>query len=228
MGNIDGQWITWNGKHILIKNGQTKDEVVKQLAKKFIKDNSKKQTEDLVDKKNREIKEHEDEAKKLNNDRKVVFTRDDLRKEDYYSRDYEIMHSSADDLKKKRLAEMVEKAKKEEELQAQKRAERKAKDEERKKKLEGVDPKSRYKKSLASLDYEEWHKSYDKGVIISRAKMPLKDGGWKYVYKASWAHTDPNDPYKDSPISAVYGDTVQEVLDSAEKGKNAQRDRDKK
>ena len=78
----DGQWITWEGKHIFIPNGKSKDEVVKQFIsksrgedatkeRKNPVDTDKKGTsdksdeEDLVDKKNREIKEREENTKKL-------------------------------------------------------------------------------------------------------------------------------------------------------------------
>ena len=225
MSNSDGQWITWNGRHILIKDGQSKDEVVKQLAKKFIANKAKKQSEDLVDKKNREIKEHEEEAKRLNSsDKKIIFSKSLTEKTDYHSRDYEIMNTSPEEWAKKRANRLIENAERADKERERQKAERKAKEEERKKKLDGVDPKSRYTKPINSLEFEEWHRSHDKDVMISRGRMPLKDGGWKYVYKVSWVDSDKNKGNEyDNPSVSVYGDTVQEALDAADNARKAKK-----
>ena len=64
----EGKWVTINGRHILLKDGQTIDDFFK-----FDK-NSK---EDLVDKKEREIKEQQERTKKLTDEHRGYLTKDE-------------------------------------------------------------------------------------------------------------------------------------------------------
>ena len=90
MSNTDIDWITVNHEHIPIGANETKDEAVKRfLNKQNKKDNTDRQYE--------QIEKNEEEAKKLNEDRKVKPTQEihkeaieELKKDKYPDGTYDI------------------------------------------------------------------------------------------------------------------------------------------
>lgn len=64
----EGKWVTINGRHILLKDGESVEQALKRTSNK---------EEDLVDKKEREIKEHADRAKKLTEEREPYLSKDE-------------------------------------------------------------------------------------------------------------------------------------------------------